>query len=88
MEACTEVHLQQPVIMKSSAWKFQYLDFDGSVKTSTAEVREPVEGEFYAFGDLGCGKTCSAVMHWKPIKAALQALTGLDRPIQSYEEIK
>lgn len=69
-------------------WKFTYMDFDGKVKESTATVHEVREGEFYATGEFGCGKTCTSVTHWKPIRGALQALVGLDRPIHSYSEVK
>lgn len=69
-------------------WTVSYLDFDGVVKTTEADVHEPREGEFYATGVLGCSKTFSSVTHWKPIKAALQSLVSVDRPVQSYSEIK
>lgn len=69
-------------------WQVSYRDFDGQIKTTEADVHEVVEGEFYATGVLGCSKTYSSVTHWKPIKAALQSLVGVDRPLQSYTEIK
>ena len=70
--------------MNVTRWHFTYLDFDGAVKAATAEVFEPQEGEFYARGSFGCGKTCSAAVYWHPIRAALQSLVGEDRPIKSY----
>lgn len=68
-------------------WEVEYLDFDGELKTTKAEVVEPEQGVFYAQGVMGCGKRCDASVHWKPIKAALQSLVGLDRPVKNYYEV-
>ena len=73
--------------MNRTQWQFTYLDFDGQVKSGTATVHEPEEGMFYVMSpQFGCGKTCGAGEYWHPVKAALQALVGLDRPLKSYAE--
>lgn len=76
-----------------------YTDFDGSAKSHQVKVVEPTEGEFYALDTctgvnnppgtrtLGCSKTMSATIHWKPIRAAITDLLG-GRTLVSYEEHK
>lgn len=76
-----------------------YTDFDGSTKEHQVKIVEPSEGEFYALDTctgvnnppgtktLGCSKTMSSVVHWKPIRAAITDLLG-GRTLVSYKEHK
>lgn len=75
-----------------------YIDFAHIERTAQVRVEEPAPGEFYAtdLGEgltqpdehkvLGCSKTCSAVVHWKPVKAAITELLG-GRELMSYKEL-
>lgn len=66
---------------------FTYTDFDGSTKTSTAQIFEVRDG-FYAqnLETFGRGKTMSPAIHWKPIRAAITDLLG-GRTLISYTVI-
>jgi len=66
--------------------QFEYVDFDGAVKSSEADVFE--EGEWFWAVNLdqfGHGKRVSSVLAWHPVKAALGLLVG-GRAIKSWKQ--
>lgn len=75
-----------------------YTDFNGTVRESQVRAVETTDG-FYVTDlghgltqgathkHLGCSKTMSPVIHWKPIRAAINDLLG-GRALISYAEVK
>lgn len=65
---------------------FEYVDFDGVTKGSTAEVVE--NGEWFHAQNLstfGCGKKVSSFLCWHPVRAALKELVG-GREVKTWVE--